>query len=84
MPHPPFAPTRLESWRTYTKRLRDDDAHAAPVATAINTWAVFTGRRVEASAHGGTVRVMALDHVSFEHAWPEFGDGAATMRRVAR
>ncbi len=69
MPHPPFASTRLESWRTYTKRLGDDDARAAAVAAAINAWAEFTGRRVEASAHGGTLRVMALDHVSFEQAW---------------
>ena len=66
--HPPFAPTRLESWRTYTKRLRNDDARAASLATAINAWAEFTGRRVEAAAHGDAVRVMALDHVSFEHA----------------
>ena len=84
MPHPPFAPTRLESWRTYTKRLRDDDADAAAVAPAINMWAAFTGRRVEAAAHGNAVRVLALDQASFEHAWPGFGDGAATMRRVAR
>jgi hypothetical protein len=44
MSRPPFALTHLESWRTYTKRLRDGDA----------------------------VRVMALDHVSFEHTWPGF------------
>ncbi len=84
MPHPPFASTRLESWRTYTKRLRDDDAHAASLAAAINAWAAFTERRVEASANGGTVRVMAFDHVPYAHAWPGFGEGAETMRRVAR
>ncbi len=84
MPHPPFAQTRLESWRTYTKRLGDDDARAAAVASAINVCAAFTGRRVEAATYGNAVRVMALEHVSFEQAWPGFGDGASVMRRIAR